>query len=334
MANVIDPDLGLNENMVIVGYSYSLLTNSIESYSSTVRLGTLDKERIPPRLEIFEKEVTTEDIENITNIFYRRAEALDVKELIEMTRDYIEEQIFGGTVKEINSNLLDYAARFTDSYPSGLGWDTGEAFSGTATFVGLNNVVTGLNNFVTSGTAATTYSTAFEIIDPVDFVKEDALMGISSWQFREILKYWIDSYISATFNIAANLNNIYDQVFAEPGTVSSITIENQPPAIMKRIDDNAQFSAPWKSGVSEVIDYAINQVGNPTGIYQQLGGGRSGIIPCINELWDEVTNLSLVEVTSTNQLKKYNNPAIFTSELDPDDTKGSDGDVWLKYTIS
>jgi len=195
-------------------------------------------------------------------------------------------------------------------------------------------VVTGLNNFVTSGTAATTYSSAFEIIDPVDFVKEDALMGISSWQFRDILKYWIDSYVSSTSNIAASLNSVYDSVIAEPGTVSSITIENQPPAIMKRIDDNAQFSAPWKAGVSEVIDYAINQVGNPTGIYQQLGGGRSGIIPCINELWDGITNLSLVEITSTNQLKKYNNPAIFTSELDPDNTKGSDGDVWLKYTIS
>src|SRR6056297_883548 len=334
VANVIDPDLGLNENMVIVGYSYSLLTDSIDSYSSTVRLGTLDKERIPPRLEIFEKEVTAEDIENITNIFYMRTESLDVKELIAMTRDYIQEQIFGGTVKEINSNLLDYAARFTDSYPLGLGWETGEAFSGTATFVGLDNVVNGLNNFVTSGTAATTYSSAFETIDPVDFVKEDALVGISSWQFRIILKYWIDSYVSSTSNIAASLNSVYDSVIAEPGTVSSITIENQPPAIMKRIDDNAQFSAPWKAGVSEVIDYAINQVGNPTGIYQQLGGGRSGIIPCINELWDEITNLSLVEVTSTNQLKKYNNPAIFTSELDPDNTKGSDGDVWLKYTIS
>ena len=321
IVNVQDPELNINEDMVVVGYNYSLMDDTLDSYTSSVQLGRLEQERLPPDFEVFEREKNKP-----------RYSSVDLKEVVELTRDYIIEQIFGGTAKDLNDFVVKLASRHTLSYPSGLGWKN-DVFTGSGEFVGINNVMSGLNSYINDPGGALTYSGDFEVFNPVEFVKEEAQVFPSRFDFESLMNFWIDTYVSVTTDVASEINTAYQNVFGETGTSSSITIENQPEHIMKRIDGMLVFSFFWKNSVTNVINSAISKAGNPTEIYEEIGGGRNGYIPAVNRLYDEISDTKIVSVENEQETRKQINPNIFTSEEGPEDTKGTDGDIWLQFEV-
>ena len=323
IVNVVDPGLGLDEDMVVVSYSYSLLEDTIDSYTSQVHLGRLDQERLPPDFEVFERK------KQIV-----RFSSVDLKEIVQMTRDYIVEQIFGGTSKDLHEIIIKHANRHTRNYPLGIGWNH-EVFTGSADYVGLDNAVAGLNNFVNDPEGALKYYGGFEVFDPVEFVKEEVETTPSRFDFENIMNHWIDTYIQSSTNLSNSINTIYVNVFGSSGTVSSETIENQPEHIMERIEGMVLFSGLWKDSVTSVINSALSKAGNPTGIYNEIGGGRNGFVPAINAILNEISNTKVVDVEESGgnlvEQRKQINPKIFTSQENPDDGLGTNGDIWLQF---
>ena len=317
---VNDPGLGINnEKVAIVGHDYSLLE---DEYTSTYKLGTLDSERLPPDFEIFETKAT--NIKSLSN-------AQIVKEIAKMTRDYIKDNIFGGDVKDINSDLLKYANRFSAYYPGGVGWES-PAFSTQGTFAPLENITNGFSNYLDD--IATVYSDVPETFDPVDFIREEVEDPISKSSFTEVMEFWIDTYIDTATNLPSSINAIFSQLSDETGTTSSATINDSPDHINTRIN-SMDLTDPlsWQFEVQSIISYALGRTGNPTEIYTQVGGGRNGFIPAINELWQLARDMGVVGVETDGTESQYNNPRIYSSEEDPMVDKGKNGDVWLKYEV-
>ena len=325
VVTVTDSELSISENMVVVGYDYSLITDAEDSYTSQVKLGTLDKERLPPDFEIFKGGMNKA-------YFKARTNADDVKELVNMLKKYIEENVFGGDIKKLDGELINYASRHSLTYPSGLGWNGG-FISGSGTFAGLDNIITGFSAYI--GGTETTKTSDIEIFNPSNYVKEAFEDFVSRWDFSDLMKFWIDTYIDSATDIATQLNSIYDSVHSGSGSVTSSTIENEPTDIMQRIEDMENLGILWKSEATSVINYALSQAGNPTDVYTEIGGGKNGYIPCIHKLWQEVKNVSISDVAADeSETLRDNRPKIYTSTEDPIETKGENGDIWLKYEVS
>jgi len=313
---VVDTELGINEPMIVMGYNYSLLED--EKYTSTLELGRHEREYTePPRLD-------------------RSDRRLDAKDIIWTIINYIKDKVFGGGTKDVASELLKHTAPTNISRPSGF------LFADSIDAKILHSIVSTLEDFK-EGTA--TINTAeWEVLDVDAFIDENVSGTLFIPDMRRIIEYYIDTVATDAFNppaLAPQINSIYEDIKGEAGTIDSIAPTYLPDFISEKL--GGRTATPGKNRyemlAEDMIEYAYNQVGNPTEIYTEISGGRDGIISAINELFREMTSVSMqIEYTSTENSeeiseveKKTVMPRMFVSPSDPDDTKGTDGDIWFRH---
>ena len=249
-------------------------------------------------------------------------------ELMKMIIEYLNKEIFGGTPNDVNSDLLKYAQRENISYPVGFLAAGGEYHKP------LDNIANALQAYPTAEDP-TVYSEEWRVFDPEGFLDEELVGSFNLVDLERVVEHYIDTIVSAdSFNdeIPPIINAAYQEYTGEAGTQDIKVIETPPDHFKDRWSGLRLLKA------EELIDYALDQLGNPTEIYMEIGGGRSGVIPAINELFNEMKSVSLeYEETDIGGAgtgdwdTKRQMPRLFVSPSDPDDTKGTDGDIWFRH---
>ncbi len=200
--------------------------------------------------------------------------------------------VLGGSIRGVNPNLLVL---------------TSTSHIGGATRKTLRNAIAALE-YVTPSGGGTEYSGGFSVEDPLASIKQ------KMWLTIPTAAEYIETFIETTTGLhgstlVTQLNHRYSEVYGA-GQAGSL-----PDAAVESV-----FGEDWAPESTEyiyaeqILDLLQSRVGNVTGIYLELGGGRSGVIGGINQLYDHLSNHEMT-----------------VSESDPDNSVGKDGDLWFKF---
>ncbi len=289
---VKDNDLGIEKNLIVKKYEYSLVE---KDKPSKLHLGTIQRDIMREINKPREQSVVIWD-------------RINVERYIEVFMDYINKRIFGGDIRDINPELLNITA-------------TTEIEGETRKT--LNGAITAIENIMSDTVVSNTNN--FEIYNIYEQLEGRiflSLMGVTS-MIRRYIRSTVES------GIVDAVNNAYQNVIGEVGTVDLI----EPWDDISIFED--EFNLSERQQGARIFNLIDSLIGNPTGIYTEIGGGRNGIIPAINNLYNKIQSVSLTQVEKEGEelvetRKKYN-PRIFTSKEEPDDGKGTDGDIWFQF---
>ena len=292
---VEDPELGINEEMVIMGYSYSLLDNE-DGATSNLELGTIEREYL------------TRDFD----YGFSMRKRYDVIRWAEILMEHINSKILGGDISDIDSDIINYTPTETL---------VGEQRKTLTEAVGA--VVDLVNDTATKDTSE------YKIYDPMPRINGSYLITLG--QARKYIERYIESTVKNEINtLVTDINNAYQSAI-ETGTVESQSSNLYYDAATVFADEN--FDTQEILAANHVFSKLENKIGNPSDVYTEISG-RNGIVDDINSLYSEIKSVSVIKDSGEvggGMEKKNIMPRLFVSANDPDDTKGSDGDLWFKY---
>lgn len=279
LVSVKDDDLGLDLQLPVKSYTYDLVDPKI---MSRVTLGTLRKMRTLEEQERREKIDKRVDQLVVEGNIYAWSETV---------MSYVS-QVIGGTIRDVNAGFLIFVPPVAQGATRKTLSDCAERLA-----------------FIKPDYAGAKYNQPFEIKDPVAQIREEK--NITLRKARDIILDYIRDNLGITSGgITSAINYAYDRNYGNGQVVS------YP-------EDTADgiFGEDFESGSKE-YEYADDiisdlqlRTGNISEIYLEIGGGNTGIIGAINDLYS-----------------KLSKPEITVSPDAPEESQGKDGDLWFQYS--
>jgi len=300
------------------------------------------------RLDLIEEE-TMGDEQTLINL------QRGIQDLFEAMTEFLNGVILGGNNLTIDSELRTFS---TDTGLTVETYDAGGSYNNIKyieDFTTVRNCLDAVEDFINDEHTLTRSSQ--DIIEPVAYVAHQVMPYIHTFysdesretqefhaahKMRGIFYDYISSVVGEkdidTPTVVDRLNDLYVTAHQENNeeygtTVDGRSIDQLPDSVHSVIESENFANKPeWRSAVRAIVNEALDNCGNPTEVYMELDSGENGIIPAVNNFFNNVKRVQMKEVNNgTVDQEKRKNPRIYTSSDDPDDTIGNDGDIWLRF---
>ncbi len=208
------------------------------------------------------------------NLLYDKIANPDVTPIYwaEVVKDYVDATL-GGSVRDIDPALLLCTPHKT-----------------------LRGVCAVLQTF---GQTTSEYTSAFSINDPVVQLKQR--FRITYRAARDLLRQYVLDAVGGTGRtIVQEVNLAYASVYGQ-GQQAFLPIHHP----FDWEDDPKRYAL-------QIVDLLEETIGNVSGVYLELGGGRTGVVGAINKLYEKLAN-----------------PELFVEDHAPENSVGKDGDIWF-----